>query len=123
MATNRTLLLSMSRCRRAAARIVPGRGAAPGQPTQAPPSAERPLAPSPDPRLHSVVCCCLLCEQSATGEQAMRSVGGDYERFLAQVAASRPTAVSQSATAANLPAIVRTRPHGTHRHRSPRGRR
>ena len=116
-------LLPMSRCRRAAARIVPGRCAAPGQPTQAPPSSERPLAPSPDPRLHSVVCCCLLCEHSATGEQAMRSVDGDYERFLAQVAASRPPAVSQAATAANLPAIVRTRPRGTHGHRLPRGRR
>ena len=40
---------------------------------------------SPDPRRHSAVCCCKLCEQRGTGEQAMRAVGGDYRRFLARV--------------------------------------
>jgi len=41
---------------------------------------------APDPRRHSVVCCCCLCEQRGTGEQAMRLVGGDYQRFLARLA-------------------------------------
>ena len=40
-------------------------------------------------RRHSPVCCCLLCEQHDTGEQAMRSVGGDYRRFLAFVGTPR----------------------------------
>ena len=40
---------------------------------------------APDPRRHSAVCCCRLCEQRGTGEQAMRSVGGDYQRFLARL--------------------------------------
>ncbi len=30
-------------------------------------------------------CCCRLCEQLGTGEQAMRSVRGDYQRFLARL--------------------------------------
>ena len=35
----------------------------------------------------SVAACraCSLCEQRGTGEQAMRSVGGDYRRFLARL--------------------------------------
>ena len=40
---------------------------------------------TPDPSKHSAVCCCSLCEQRGTGEQAMRSVGGDYQRFLARL--------------------------------------
>jgi len=40
---------------------------------------------APDARRHSAVCCCRLCEQRGTGEQAMRSVGGDYQRFLARL--------------------------------------
>ena len=44
----------------------------------------------PDPRRHSPVCCCLLCEKSDSGEQAMRAVGGDYARFLARVASAKP---------------------------------
>ena len=55
-------------------------------------SVGTPLSPSvatsvprtPDPRRHSAVCCCLLCELHDTGEQAMRAVGGDYGRFLAR---------------------------------------
>ena len=43
------------------------------------------VLPAPDPRRHSAVCCCRLCEQRGTGEQAMRSVGGDYQRFLARL--------------------------------------
>ena len=43
------------------------------------------VSQTPDPRRHSAVCCCRLCEQRGTGEQAMRSVGGDYRRFLARV--------------------------------------
>ena len=39
----------------------------------------------PDPGLHSAVCCCRLCEQRGTGEQAMRSVRGDYQQFLARL--------------------------------------
>ena len=39
----------------------------------------------PDSRRHSAVCCCRFCEQRGTGEQAMRSVGGDYQRFLARL--------------------------------------
>ena len=49
-------------------------------------SAEGATVPrTPDPSRHSAVCCCRLCEQRGTGEQAMRSVGGDYRRFLARV--------------------------------------
>ena len=40
---------------------------------------------TPDPSRHSAVCCCTLCEQRGTGEQAMRAVGGDYRRFLVRV--------------------------------------
>ncbi len=40
---------------------------------------------TPDPSKHSAVCCCSLCEQRGTGEQAMRSVCGDYPRFLSRV--------------------------------------
>ena len=40
------------------------------------------IPPTADPRRHSMVCCCLLCEQHDAGEQAMRSVGGDYGQFL-----------------------------------------
>ena len=40
---------------------------------------------TPDTRRHSAVCCCTLCEQRGTGEQAMRAVGGDYRRFLARL--------------------------------------
>ena len=53
-------------------------------------SAEATFPRAPDPSRHSLVCCCLLCEQRGTGEQAMRSVGGDYARFLARVASPRP---------------------------------
>ena len=60
------------------------------------PAESRPVQGSvqlPDPRRHSPVCCCLLCEQQGTGEQAMRSVRGNYRRFLARVhaPAARPT--------------------------------
>jgi len=53
-------------------------------------SAEATFPRTPDPSRHSLGCCCLLCEQRGTGEQAMRSVGGDYARFLACVASPRP---------------------------------
>ena len=43
------------------------------------------VPPAADPRRHSAVCCCRLCEQRGTGEQAMRSVGGHYQRFLARL--------------------------------------
>ena len=60
------------------------------------PAADRkaaaPLSRTPDPRRHSPVCCCLLCEKLGTGEQAMRSTGGDYQRFLELVAPPRPRA-------------------------------
>ena len=65
-----TLLLSLSPPRQA-----------PGSRAPAVSTVSRP----PDPRRHSAVCCCRLCEQRGTGEQAMRSVGGDYRRFLARV--------------------------------------
>lgn len=45
---------------------------------------------APDPRRHSAVCCCLLCEQHGTGEQAIRQARGNYSGFLALVAASKP---------------------------------
>ena len=43
------------------------------------------ISPTPDPSKHSAVCCCTLCEQRGTGELAMRSVSGDYHRFLVRV--------------------------------------
>ena len=54
------------------------------------PSAGAHAPPTPDPRRHSMVCCCLLCEQRGTGEQAMRSAHGDYGRFLASVRSAAP---------------------------------
>ena len=54
-------------------------------------------SPRPDPRRHSSVCCCLLCEQVGTGEQAVRSVAGDYERFLASVTSPAPRSGSPTA--------------------------
>lgn len=53
---------------------------------------------SPQPRQHSVVCCCLLCEQYGTGEQAMRSVRGDYAQFLALVVSPTSQAAAPMAT-------------------------
>ena len=82
MPSDLTLLLLMSRHRRVAVRASQGGSVAPVQSTPAPPPTERSLTSLPDPRLHSPVCCCLLCEQAGTGEQAMRSAGGDYERFF-----------------------------------------
>ena len=70
MATDLTLLLSLSPPRQATG-------------SQAP--AVSTVLQTPDPRRHSAVCCCRLCEQRGTGEQAMRSVGGDYQRFLARL--------------------------------------
>ena len=51
---------------------------------------------TPDPSKHSAVCCCSLCEQRGTGEQAMRSVGGDYRRFLARVGSLPSSLLSAS---------------------------
>ena len=70
MATNLTLLLSLS---------------PPRQATGSQAAAASTVSRTPDPRRHSAVCCCRLCEQRGTGEQAMRSVGGDYQRFLARL--------------------------------------
>ena len=70
MATELTLLLSLSTARQAAGSQAPAVSTA---------------SRTPDPRRHSAVCCCRLCEQLGTGEQAMRSVGGDYQRFLARL--------------------------------------
>ena len=53
-------------------------------------AADATVPQAPDPRRHSVVCCCLLCEQHGTGEQALRAVRGDYARFLARVASPKP---------------------------------
>jgi len=70
MATDLTLLPSLSTSRQA---------------TGSQAAAVSTVLQAPDPRRHSVVCCCRLCEQRGTGEQAMRSVGGDYQRFLARL--------------------------------------
>ena len=96
----------MSRRRRAARRH---RKATLSSLSFTPPPAKPTLASPPDPRFHSPVCCCLLCERSGTGEQAMRSVGGDYARFLAHVASpsaptvSPPPASNLSATRQAFP--------------------
>ncbi len=58
----------------------------PRQATASQAAATSTVSRTPDPRRHSAVCCCRLCEQRDTGEQAMRSVGGDYQRFLAHLA-------------------------------------
>jgi len=70
MATDLTLLPSLS---------------LPRQATGSQAAATSTVSRTPDPRRHSAVCCCRLCEQRGTGEQAMRSVGGDYQRFLARL--------------------------------------
>jgi len=57
----------------------------PRQPPGSQAAATSTVSRAPDPRRHSAVCCCRLCEQRGTGEQAMRSVGGDYQRFLARL--------------------------------------
>jgi hypothetical protein len=57
----------------------------PRQATSSQAGATSTVSRTPDPRRHSAVCCCGLCEQRGTGEQAMRSVGGDYRRFLARL--------------------------------------
>ena len=54
------------------------------------PSAGANTPPTPDPRRHSMLCCCHLCEQRGTGEQAMRSAHGDYALFLATVRSATP---------------------------------
>jgi hypothetical protein len=110
-----TLLLAMSRRTKSTDRTLQGATVSPAQPMQPSPPAERPPGSPPDPRLHSAVCCCLLCEQAATGEQAMRSVGGDYGRFLTQIGASLPSSALQSTAASNLPATLQPLPHSTHR--------
>ena len=48
-------------------------------------AADSTVSRKADPSKHSAVCCCSLCEQRGTGEQAMRAVRGDYPRFLARV--------------------------------------
>ena len=113
-------LLAMSRRRSAPARAPQSAAVVPAQPMHAAPAAQR---SPPEPRLHSAVCCCLLCEQAGTGEQAMRSVGGDYERFLAQLGAFRTPAVSQPAHPSTLPSLVCSLPHDAHRPSLARGRR
>ena len=70
MATELTLLSTLSASRRTA-----GSQAAAGST----------FSRTPDSSKHSAVCCCSLCEQRGTGEQAMRSVRGDYPRFLSRV--------------------------------------
>ena len=49
------------------------------------PSVSANLSPTADASRHSMVCCCLSCEQQGTGEQAMRSARGDYPQFLASI--------------------------------------
>ena len=121
MATNRTLLFLMSRQRRLARRKSQRHADVPIPSTQAQP-AERSPTSLPNPRLHSPVCCCLLCEQTGTGEQAMRSVGGDYEQFLAHVGSARVPAISQTATS-NLPATFLAVPRSSRRPGLPQRRR
>ena len=92
MATDLTLLLLLSALRRTAgssSELI--RSAEPDQ-AQLATSADATFPRAPNPRRHSAVCCCMLCEQQGTGEQAMRSVGGDYRRFLAIVGSRVPSA-------------------------------
>ena len=86
MSTTMTLLLPMSPCRRMAGHKPELGATSASKQTQERLAAGADSSPRPNPRRHSPVCCCLLCEQAGTGEQAMRSVRGDYERFLASVA-------------------------------------
>ena len=79
------LLFMLSACRRAVGRKLKAASAWLAKCCQIRPSSEAPIPPASDARRHSIVCCCLRCEQQGTGEQAMRSVGGDYRRFLARV--------------------------------------
>ena len=85
-----TLLLPLSASRRSAGSSGELIHSAEPVCSQPLPSAGATAPRMPDPRRHSVVCCCLLCEQHGTGEQAMRAVGSDYERFLARVSSSMP---------------------------------
>ena len=85
-----TLLFAMSASRREAGQKIELNHSASAGHAQPSSSAEATFPRTPDPSRHSLVCCCRLCEQRGTGEQAMRSVGGDYARFLARVASPRP---------------------------------
>ena len=86
MPTDLTLLFAMSAPRRAEDCKFELNHSASSVCKPLSPSAATSVPRQPDPRRHSVVCCCLLCELHDTGEQAMRAVGGDYARFLARVA-------------------------------------
>ena len=101
MATTLTLLFLMSASRRTAGHTPEADATSALKLTQERLAAEADSSPRPGPRRHSPVCCCSLCEQAGTGEQAMRSVGGDYERFLASVAS--PVARAGSPTASPKP--------------------
>ena len=90
MPTDLTLLFAMSALRRATARTTGLINSASLDHAQPPPPAETTFPHTPDSSRHSAVCCCLLCEQRGTGEQAMRAAGGDYDHFLAHVASPRP---------------------------------
>jgi integrase len=81
-----SLLPSLSTSRQATARQAPAASA---------------FSRPPDCRRHSAVCCCSLCELRGTGEQAMRSVGGDYRRFLARVGNIPSSLLSRSRDAAS----------------------
>ena len=86
MPTDLTLLFAMSAPRRVAgARSELNHSASSNLQPPSPPVAAA-VPRQPDSRRHSAVCCCHLCELHDTGEHAMRSVGGDYARFLARVA-------------------------------------
>ena len=98
MPTDLTLLFLMSASRRTAGHKPEAGATSESKQTQERLAAGADSSPWPDPRRHSPVCCCLLCEQSGTGEQAMRSVGGDYGRFLASVGSSAPRSGSPTAT-------------------------
>ena len=86
MPADLTLLFAMSAPRRVAGARSELNHSASSNVQPPSPSVAAAVPRQPDPRRHSAVCCCLLCELHDTGEQAMRAVGGDYDRFLARVA-------------------------------------
>ena len=90
--TGSTLLFMLSACRRTVGRKLKAASAWLRTWGHRAPSASASSSPASDTRRHTPVCCCLRCEQQGTGEQAMRSVRGDYRRFLWFVGARSPRA-------------------------------
>ena len=76
--TDPPLLFLLSACHRAVGRKLAAASVWLRRRGQSPPSALAASSPATEPRRHTPVCCCLLCEAHGSGEPAMRAARGDY---------------------------------------------